>query len=198
MINHILTLNTQIFQLINSHHTVFFDYFFLIVTQLGSGWVAVPLVGLIIALVTQKKYLARALVCAAVAGTLAGTANTQIKRAVHSQRPLVYFAAKKGSQENFTVHVVGQPLRYNSFPSGHTATAFAAATILALLFGGSFYWAFAPALLVAYSRMYVGAHFPLDLLGGMAVGIGIAALCLLLAQRLNVIPRPVPLRSFHA
>ena len=134
---------------------------------------------------------------AAIAGTITGVLNTQIKRAVHSQRPLACFAAQSGAA-TYTVHVVGKPLRHNSFPSGHTATAFAAATILALLYGGYFYWAFSPALFIAYSRVYVGAHFPLDVLGGMAVGAGVALAVFLLFRLMNLLPSPVPARRFGA
>lgn len=61
-----------------------------------------------------------------------------------------------------------------SFPSGHTSTAFATATSLTL---ATKKWyvavpAYAWASGVAYSRMYLGVHYPSDLLGGMVIGIG--------------------------
>jgi len=61
-----------------------------------------------------------------------------------------------------------------SFPSGHTSTAFATATSLTL---ATKKWyvavpAYAWASGVAYSRMYLGVHYPSDILGGMVIGIG--------------------------
>lgn len=59
-----------------------------------------------------------------------------------------------------------------SFPSGHTGSSFAAAMVIFLLCPK---WAGIPALvlaaLIAFSRMYVGVHFPTDILGGVLVGI---------------------------
>jgi membrane-associated phospholipid phosphatase len=59
-----------------------------------------------------------------------------------------------------------------SFPSGHTTEAFAAATALTFLFPK---WrvavpAFCWASLVAFSRVFLGVHYPFDILGGIAIG----------------------------
>jgi undecaprenyl-diphosphatase len=61
-----------------------------------------------------------------------------------------------------------------AFPSGHAATSFAAATILT-----SFVPRFAPlwfllALAIGFSRIYVGVHYPLDIVGGAVLGVVIA------------------------
>ncbi|MBS6398284.1 MAG: phosphatase PAP2 family protein [Clostridiales bacterium] len=59
-----------------------------------------------------------------------------------------------------------------SFPSGHTAASFAAAS--ALYFAGEKrLWkpALVLAVLIAFSRMYLYVHYPTDILGGMIVGI---------------------------
>lgn len=75
-----------------------------------------------------------------------------------------------------------------SFPSGHAATSFACAALLA--------WASprltAPLLLlaaaIAFSRVYVGVHYPLDALGGSALGLAVATALLLLVRALRGSP----------
>ena len=58
----------------------------------------------------------------------------------------------------------------NSFPSGHAA-AFFALTTATLLFNHKWgYYFFAGAILMGWARVFVGAHWPTDILGGMAVG----------------------------
>jgi undecaprenyl-diphosphatase len=80
-----------------------------------------------------------------------------------------------------------------AFPSGHAATSFAAAVVLSLALP-----TLAPAFLVlaaavSFSRLYVGVHFPLDVLAGAALGAGVATALLLLARALRRSrPRPTP------
>lgn len=57
-----------------------------------------------------------------------------------------------------------------SFPSGHTSASFACATALTLSFGKKGAWSFVLAALIALSRLYVGVHYPTDVLGGIVVG----------------------------
>jgi membrane-associated phospholipid phosphatase len=78
----------------------------------------------------------------------------------------------------------------HSFPSGHTATAFAGATALSFFFPRA-----APAFVVlaaaiAYSRLYVGVHFPLDVAGGIVIGVATALLLLAAIRRRS--PRLLP------
>ncbi len=58
-----------------------------------------------------------------------------------------------------------------SFPSGHTSSSFTCATALSLSFGKKGAWSFLPAALIALSRLYVGVHYPTDILGGIVVGV---------------------------
>ncbi|HEX9381609.1 MAG TPA: phosphatase PAP2 family protein [Gaiellaceae bacterium] len=75
-----------------------------------------------------------------------------------------------------------------SFPSGHAATSFAAATILTFAFPRLGAPLFVLAAAVAFSRVYDGVHYPLDILGGAALGIFVAlALRLLVRRRMRVI-----------
>ena len=65
-----------------------------------------------------------------------------------------------------------RPASGRSFPSGHAANNMAVATVLILFFGwrGALYLPIA--LLIAYSRIYTGSHWPLDILAGILLGIG--------------------------
>jgi len=61
----------------------------------------------------------------------------------------------------------------SSFPSGHAATSFAGATVLGLLLPRFRVPLYVLAVLIAWSRLYVGVHFPSDVLVGAVLGAGL-------------------------
>jgi undecaprenyl-diphosphatase len=101
-----------------------------------------------------------------VAVAAAEIAATLLKFAIGRERPYVAFP----EQEPLTRSVLDL-----SLPSGHAATSFAAATVLAALLPRS---RAAPlyllAVAIAWSRVYVGVHYVSDVLAGAALGVAVA------------------------
>lgn len=94
-------------------------------------------------------------------------ANLIIKNAVARVRPYDAYT--------FLMPIVSKPHDF-SFPSGHAVNAFAAATAVFLNHKKIGIVALIIAALVAFSRLYVGVHYPTDVLTGMAIGIVFAVL----------------------
>ncbi|MFC1501230.1 glycosyltransferase family 39 protein [Elusimicrobiota bacterium] len=72
------------------------------------------------------------------------------------------------------VNVFYEKLERIAFPSGHTQIAFGIATFLASRFKKYTWLLFTIAALMGLSRIYVGSHFPLDVLAGAILGIAVA------------------------
>jgi len=70
-----------------------------------------------------------------------------------------------------------------SFPSSHAVNNFAAATILSFFYKQYKKIFLFIAILISYSRIYVGVHYPSDVIAGALVGILIGALILLIVKQ---------------
>jgi undecaprenyl-diphosphatase len=122
-------------------------------------WIAIALV---LALLRRRPTL---LLVVLAADGIADLLALAIKRVVDVQRPAFRYAEPKA--------LVPVP-HDHSFPSGHAATSFACATTLAFAFPRLAVPLYVLAVAIAFSRVYVGVHYPLDLLGGAVLGIAIA------------------------
>jgi undecaprenyl-diphosphatase len=103
-----------------------------------------------------------------VADAVADLAAGAIKLAVPRHRPHLH-------------HLVALP-HSHSFPSGHTTTSFACATVLSALVPRLRVPALLLAVAIGYSRLYVGVHYPLDVIGGAVLGTLVATALLRIAE----------------
>jgi undecaprenyl-diphosphatase len=146
-----------IFEAVNRLPTVLYWPVWMVM-QFGNG-LAIAAVA-VVALLWRRFRLAVGL---GIAGLSVYLLAMVVKSLVHRPRPGALLV---------DVHLRGAPVSGNGYPSGHAAVAFALAVIAWLWFGPRLRWAFlAAAAAVCFGRMYVGAHLPLDVVGGAAMGM---------------------------
>jgi undecaprenyl-diphosphatase len=130
------------------------------VEKLGLVWV---LAAAAIAATRGARVLATIAIAVGVGLTTlaADSVSFLLKDAVHRPRP---FVAHPEIHPLYAVHS-------SSFPAGHAATAFAGATVVAFLAPRAAPVLFLVAALIGYSRVYVGDHYPTDVLAGAVIGV---------------------------
>jgi len=72
------------------------------------------------------------------------------------------------------IRVVQPVSTFPSFPSGHAAAVLSGATLVSLIWRRAGPLALPGAVLVSFSRLYLGQHYPSDLLGGAIMGVAVA------------------------
>ena len=157
---------TGFFLLLNGDGGQFADFFFKWITYAGDG--ALWFGWLIFLALTRKWKWLPLLITAVVLSTL----FTQLSKKLilpGELRPSAAIAQKELFHvvEGVTVH------GHNSFPSGHTTTAFSLALLIVLLVPGRFviFPAIVVAALAGYSRVYLAQHFPLDVAAGIVTAV---------------------------
>lgn len=156
--------------MLTSWHNSFSDSFFSIITNIGDG-VFVIIVGVLLAFYKVKNGL---LIISSF--LLTGSIVQILKNYVFpdARRPFLHFQNPEllHQVKDVNIHI------HNSFPSGHTASAFVLFFSLSILTGKKYLQItfFFMAALVSYSRVYLSQHFIEDIYAGSAIAIFITTL----------------------
>jgi undecaprenyl-diphosphatase len=140
-------------------------------SRLGTFGLLWLLLALVAAIVWRR---AEVLLLTAAAVVVADTFAAVLKQVVERPRPYLPFPEPEP--------LVGTALGY-AFPSGHAATSFAAATVLSRAGPRLAPALFALAVAIAWSRVYVGVHYPSDILAGALLGVLVGGTLALVAGR---------------
>lgn len=172
-----------IFRTANLNHTVFLDYFMYGMTQIGDG-IGAAIILLLVPVIFKSCrnwwYVLAAIVCMVAPALLVQA----VKSWVDAPRPLEYYKLD-ASWIHLREH--WPRLFARSFPSGHSACIFSLCCFLSMILPkgserlGAFF--FVLALCVAYSRMYLAAHFYADIFVGSMLGTLGTIFCFALMRR---------------
>ena len=173
--NNVTRWDTYIFQRIFGWgDRRFLTRYFRILSWSANGYLY-PLVAMYVLLTFETSITKPFLLSAAVAFPIKGILYHLIKQTLKRDRPY-----QKIDDITFRVR---PPDRF-SFPSGHTASAFLVMTLLSSFFPipilhfTTFIWA----SMVGVARVYLGVHYPTDVLAGSMLGILSAEFAMLIVQ----------------
>jgi membrane-associated phospholipid phosphatase len=180
LIPQLLLNQTELFLEINALHYGTLDFFFYWITYFGDGLTFAILVAVLFFFSYRNALIGLIIF-------LSTAIFAQVLKRVFFADQFRPFRVLSEQYELYLPKGV-QPIIYESFPSGHTVTAFALATFLVLTYHKKVSW-FALLLLAwltAYSRVYLTHHFPIDVWVGSFIGtVGGLLMFWLFADKLN-------------
>jgi membrane-associated phospholipid phosphatase len=181
-----LAFDQAVLEAIYARSSEFWNQFFLVVTELGGvAGVIVLTAGLLAALLYKKNYRYVVLVVAGVGG--AALLNVLLK--------LIFERARPDLWEQLIVETSF------SFPSGHAMASAALALCFVAVFWRSKYRLAAMSgatlyvLLIGFSRLYLGVHYPTDIIGGWLISSIWVLLVISVMYGWGIYRRAVPIES---
>lgn len=152
------------FELLNQYHSPELDALFTFITFLGDGLFTVIIFFALIIFTRYRKIAIQIL----LAFLLSGLLTHLFKNTFLLPRP---FELLKNTSYQFFIEGVTNK-GWKSFPSGHTTSIFSLTTIIAFNVRSRIVQLFLTviAAITAYSRIYLGCHFPEDILAGASIG----------------------------
>jgi len=166
-------LDKTIFLWVVEHRVGWLDPMFValsVVGYFGLVWIALAAM---LAYLTQRSIRFSVALTAACVWS-ADVISLGLKAAAHRPRP---FETIPRADPLLGGATIGQ-----SMPSGHAATSFAGAVALTYLFPRSAPYVFLLAVAIAFSRVYVGVHYPSDVLAGAALGACVGLVVVLVVR----------------
>jgi membrane-associated phospholipid phosphatase len=157
-----------------------FRGFMLWLTDFGdAGWILIPSFVLWLVCIAFARLMRRSLTVRTALGEMASLfgfmllgvglpslAAALLKRAIGRARPRLF-----ETEGLLSFRPNWLEASYQAFPSGHAATIMAFATVVAFLAPRWFWPAMSFGVAVASSRVFIGAHYLTDMLGGMVLGV---------------------------
>ncbi|MFB9296758.1 phosphatase PAP2 family protein [Persicitalea jodogahamensis] len=182
LLDHIIQFDQNLFLWLNGHHNRYWDAVMIVITN-KLTWIPLYVL-LLYAIIKQFKLKAIGLILSILAVV---TLSDQIASTIFKP----YFMRPRPCHEpslESLIHLVGGCGGEFGFVSSHAATSFGIALIINLLPTSRLRatrWLFLWALVYSFSRIYVGVHYPLDLLVGAVVGVLSALLIFYFYIKLN-------------
>lgn len=180
LVSEILNQNVMLFYFINlGMENPFFNFLMPLITDFGS-FIAWGIICVLLFIFGGEKGR-KVSIIGLLALVLANIVVYELKYLVAEPRPFLVLS---------NVHQLISESEIYSFPSGHAASSFSVAAVIGLKYkfnikGRDYSWLYpliAFSILIGFSRIYIGVHYPLDVVFGAIVGIVSAAIALQLGD----------------
>lgn len=177
MLEYILQVDTQLFYLINvTLQNFIFDWLMPFITE-KEHWF--PVWGLVIILLAWKGGKEGRFILMFIIPLI--ILSDQLSSSI--LKP--FFGRIRPSNALENVHLLSNKSQSFSFPSSHAVNFFALAVYFGYYYKKYLWWFLIVAAMVAYSRVYVGVHYPFDVIAGAAIGAGCAYIIIYLRKSLE-------------